>query len=51
MKKANLKPISLKEMKEINGGWIEPVGITVGICASLLYAYEWGYNYAYKRTH
>ena len=48
----NLRELSLKEKKSINGGLIlETIGLVVGIGAGLMYAYEWGYNYAYKRTH
>jgi lactobin A/cerein 7B family class IIb bacteriocin len=51
MKNNNFKSLSFKELKETNGGCLEPIGWAIGACAGLLYAYEWGYNYAYKRTH
>ena len=38
----NLQALDSKELREIEGGWLEPVGIVFGI----LYAcYELGYSY------
>ena len=42
-----LQEISIEEIKEINGGCLEPIGI--GIVAGLIYCYEFGYNYAKER--
>ena len=52
METLNLKPLSFEESKTTNGGLVlEVLALVVGTAAGLLYAYEWGYNYAYKRTH
>jgi hypothetical protein len=51
MENKELKVLSFEEAKLINGGVLDPISMTLGACAALLYCYEWGYNYAYKRTH
>jgi hypothetical protein len=51
MENNEFKVLSFDDAKKINGGFIDPVCMSLGACAALLYCYEWGYNYAYKRPH
>lgn len=51
MEKNELTVLTFEETKSIEGGALDPISMTLGACAALLYCYEWGYNYAYKRTH
>jgi hypothetical protein len=44
-----LQEISLEDAQLINGGFITPISIGIGIVAGLVYCFDFGYNYAKAR--